>query len=166
MATGDKILLGNGVFTVGATPIALTRGGGSFTVEREIRDINADGDYGPVEGRVVVDSEIAKLTVNALDLFTAADMDLFFSGTSATTTTTTLWTGTLAFAAGDYVDVTWVGKTKDGKAVTITLENCLNRDNIEFTFEDKSEVIPTLTFTAHYSEAARTTPPWKVVFAA
>lgn len=166
MATADKILLGHGVFSVGATAIGLTRGGGSFSIEREFRDITADGDYGPIEGRVVVDREVAKLTVNALDMFTAADMEKFYAATDAATTTSTTWKGTLAIAAGDYVDVTWAGKTKDGKVVTITLENCLNRENLEWTFEDKNEVVPSITFTAHYSEATRTTPPWNVVFAA
>ena len=93
MATADKILLGNGVFSIGSTAIALTRGGGSFSIEREFRDIVADGDYGPVEGRVVIDREVAKLTVNALDMFTPADMEKYFAGTDATTTTTTTWTG-------------------------------------------------------------------------
>lgn len=166
MATADKILLGNGVFSVGGTAVALTRGGGSFSVEREFRDIVADGDYGSVEGRVVVDREVPKLTINALDMFTAADMEKFYAGTDAVTTTGTTWKGTLAIAAGDYVDVTWVGKTKDGKAVTITVENCLNRDNLEWGFEDKSEVVPSITFTGHYAEASRTTPPWSVLFAA
>lgn len=166
MATADKILLGNGVFTVGTTPIALTRGGGSFEVEREFRDIQADGDYGPVEGRVVVDREVAKLTVNGLDMFTAADMEKYFAATDVTTTTGSTWKGTLVIASTDYVDVKWEGKTKDGKAVTITLTDCLNRDNISFTFEDKNEVVPQLVFTAHYAEASRTTPPWTVLFAA
>ena len=166
MATADKILLGQGVFSIGVTPIALTRGGGSFTVEREIRDIVADGDYGPVKGRQVVDREVAKLTVNALDMFTPADMEKYFAGTDATTTTSTIWKGTLVIASGDYNDITWVGKTKDGKAVTITIEDALNRENIEWSLEDKNEVVPTITFTAHYDETTRTTPPWSVLFAA
>ena len=40
----QKIILGKGVFSIGDTPIALTRGGGQFTVEREVRQIEADGD--------------------------------------------------------------------------------------------------------------------------
>ena len=52
MATADKILLGYGVVSVGLTPIGLTRGGSVFTVEREYRNIEADGDKGPVKGRI------------------------------------------------------------------------------------------------------------------
>jgi hypothetical protein len=166
----QKILLGTGVFTVGGTAIALTRGGGSFVVEREYRHIDADGDFGFVEGRQEIDRENAKLTVNGLDMFTVANMPKFYPATTVTagageTPTIDTMTSSLTIAAGDYVDVTWVGKTRDGKAVTITIENGLNLTPLEWNLEDKSEVVPVMEFTAHYAAAARTTPPWKVVFA-
>lgn len=163
MATGDKIILGTGVFSVGATAIGLTRGGGTFSVERELRHIDADGDRGFVEGRQYVDREVPKLVVNGLDLFTAADLLKYYPALSNTTGTVT---GTLTVASGDYVDVTWVGKTKDGKAVTITVSNALNMANLEWGLEDKNETVATLEYTGHYTEAARTTPPWSVLFAA
>lgn len=161
MATAEKILLGYGVVSVGATPIGLTRGGSAFIVEREYREIGADGDRGPVQGRIVIDTERAKLTVNALELFTAADMTKYYPGMSVTTGT---MTSTMVIAAGDYNDVTWVGKTKDGKAVTIKVENAINMDNLEWTLEDKNEVVPSIGFAATYDEAARDTAPWDVVF--
>lgn len=68
-ASGE-IILGAGVFSVGGTDIALTRGGGSFSVEREYRNINADGDRGPVKGRVVMEGSIATLTMNSLQILT------------------------------------------------------------------------------------------------
>lgn len=161
MATADKILLGYGVVSIGATPIGLTRGGSAFVVEREFRPIEADGDKGPVMGRIVIDSEIAKLTVNALEMFTSADMDKYYPGLVDTTGTLT---SNMTIAAGDHNDVTWAGKTKDGKTVTIKVENAINMGNLEWTLEDKNEVVPSLEFTATYDEAARTTPPWNVVF--
>ena len=170
MATADKILLGYGVVTVGTVPIGLTRGGSVFTVEREIRPIEADGDRGPVKGRLVIDTETAKLTVNALELFNAADMDMYYPGISITpdsetTPTKNTMTGTLAIAAGDHNDVKWVGKTKDGKAVTINVENAINMSNLEWSLEDKNEVVPSIEFTATYDEATRNTAPWSVEFA-
>ena len=158
---GEKILLGYGVVTVGATPIGLTRGGSSFMVERELREIEADGDRGPVKGRIVIDREVAKLTVNALELFTATDITMYYPGIDITTST---MTGTLEIAVGDYNDVTWTGATKDGKSVTITITDALNMSNIEWTLEDKNEVVPSLEFTATYDEAKRNTPPYNVVF--
>lgn len=66
----DSILLGAGVVSIGGVDVALTRGGSKFTVEREFRDINADGDRGTVKGRVVMDAANATLTVNALTFLT------------------------------------------------------------------------------------------------
>lgn len=65
-----NIILGAGVFAIDGTDIALTRGGGSFNVEREFRQINADGDRGAVKGRVVMDASNATMTLNALQILT------------------------------------------------------------------------------------------------
>ena len=64
------ILLGAGVVSVGGVDIALTRGGSSLSIEREFREINADGDRGPVKDRVVMDGSRASLTLNALTFLT------------------------------------------------------------------------------------------------
>lgn len=159
----EKILLGYGTFSVGGTPIGLTRGGGSLTIEREFREIEADGDRGPVKGRVVIDREVARLTVNALDMFTSAEMVKYYPALVDTTGTLA---STLSIVAGDYNDVVWEGKTKDGKKVTITINDAINMGNIEWTLEDKNEVVPSLEFTAMYDELTRDTPPWNIVFEA
>lgn len=64
------IMLGAGVVSIGGTNVALTRGGSQFTVEREFREINADGDRGVVKDRVVMDASRATLTLNALTFLT------------------------------------------------------------------------------------------------
>lgn len=74
-AGNGEILLGVGRFYVGATEadaksVGLTRGGGSFMVEREYREINADDDPGKVEGRVDKTSGRPKLKLNALQWLT------------------------------------------------------------------------------------------------
>lgn len=166
----EKILLGFGVVTVGTTPIGLTRGGSSFVVEREYRNIEADGDRGIVKGRTVIDTENAKLTVNALELFKATDLKKYYPGMSITpdnaeTPTKNTLTSTLTIVEGDYNDVKWVGKTKDGKAVTINIKDALNLSNLEWGLEDKSEVVPSLEFAATYDEETKDTAPWNVEFA-
>ena len=62
------IILGAGKLYVDNNLIALSRGGGQFTVEREYRNINADGDRGPVKGRVVCEGATAKLSMNVLTM--------------------------------------------------------------------------------------------------
>ena len=70
-----EILLGVGKFHIGTTAadakyVGLTRGGGSFIVEREFREINADGDPGLVAGRIEKEMARPKLTLNALQWLT------------------------------------------------------------------------------------------------
>ena len=67
-AGAKEILLGLGVFAIDGEDVALVRGGGQFTVEREFRDIAADGDKGSVKDRVVIDTERAKLSMNVLTM--------------------------------------------------------------------------------------------------
>lgn len=55
-----------GKFYVDDNLVGLTRGGGSFVVEREYREIAADDDPGAVEGRITQDSGRPKLTMNVL----------------------------------------------------------------------------------------------------
>lgn len=69
-AGAGEIVLGAGTFFVDGVAIGLTRGGGAFNVEREYREINADGDRGAVKGRVVMESSRAKLSFNALTMLT------------------------------------------------------------------------------------------------
>lgn len=164
MAVGEKILLGAGTVTIGTTPIGLTRGGSAFLVEREIRPIEADGDKGPVKGREVIDREVPKLTVNALELFSATDMTKFYPALavdSTTDPTKPTITSTLTISDTDYNDVKWEGYTKSGKKIIITVMNATNLENIEWNFEDKNETVPQLVFTGHYTEEAPDTPPWK-----
>lgn len=161
--SGEKILLGAGVVTIGTTPIGLTRGGSIFLVEREIRPIAADGDMGPVVGREVIDREVPKLTVNALELFSSTDMKKYYPGLKLDVKDPTkpTITSTLKIDPTDYNDVKWEGVTKGGKKVVITVMNATNLENIEWKFEDKNETVPQLVFTGHYTDEAPTTAPWK-----
>lgn len=75
VAGNEEMILGVGKFYIGtsaedAQPVGLTRGGGSFVVEREYRDINADDDPGSVEGRISKDSARPKLKLVALQWLT------------------------------------------------------------------------------------------------
>jgi hypothetical protein len=165
--TAEKIMLGCGVVSVGGYPLGLTRGGSTFAVEREIRSIEADCDRGPVKGRVMIDTEVPKLTVNALEPFATDEIARYWPGLSLDSLNAAydVVTGTLTIAAGDYNDISFVGKTKDGQAVTIEIDDAINLANIEWALEDKNEVVPSLEFTGHYDETTRTTPPWRVKFA-
>ena len=70
-----EIILRVGAFYIGtnasdAKRVGLTRGGGSFVVERNYRDINADDDPGSVEGRIDKTEGRPKLKFTALQWLT------------------------------------------------------------------------------------------------
>jgi len=168
------IILGDGVFSVGAssstaTAIALTRGGGNFSVEREFRMIEADGDYGPVKERIRLIKEVAKLNMKNLEIV-PANMEDYYPAASAsatagsTTSTFTTRSLTTNVTSDDYQWVQWQGYNKAGRSVLITLENAINLENLSWDLIDKEEIINELTFQAAYLGTARTTVPWKVYF--
>lgn len=80
----DQVLLGAGVVSIGGVEVALTRGGSQFQVEREFRNINADGDRGTVKGRVVMDGAEPTLTLNALTFL--VNMSDVFAAINVSTT--------------------------------------------------------------------------------
>lgn len=164
MAAND-IILGDGVFAIGATPVGLTRGGGQFTIEREYKEIQADGDFGPVKGRIRKNRSVAKLAVNALEIL-PTNLTKFYPAMNITTSVgTDTITGNVDIKTTDYNTITWTGKTKGGRSVVITLQNAINLENLDWSMVDKDEIVPVLTFTATYDEATRTTEPWDIEFA-
>lgn len=161
-----NIILGNGVFSIGTTPIAITRGGGQFTVEREIRHIDADGDRGDIKGRHVVDKSVPKLIMNALEIIPANLIKMYPALKSTVSTGKTTITGTSTIIDTDYnAKVTWTGKTKAGKAVVITVENAINLENFDWELADKDEIVAELTYTGCYAEDSPVGyEPWNIEF--
>lgn len=163
-STATTILLGHGIFSIGTTPIALTRGGGKFTVEREYREIEADGYPGPIKGNIVIDKSNAKLEINQLSIV-PQDFSTYYPGLSVSTETegSVKIEGTTTIKDSDYQDsVTWTGKTREGKAVKITIKNAINLENIDWEMQDKSEVINKLTYNACFIEGELDKEPWEI----
>lgn len=167
--SAQNILLGKGVFYIGDIPIGLTRGGGQFTVEKEIRPIEADGDRGPVKGRIAQDKATPKLLMNSLEVINENIEKMYaaIKVTKNTETKKTIVTGSGQIKDADYQEfVKWVGKTKGGREVAIKVENAINLENFDWTMADKDEVISALTFTGCYEEdSAEDYEPWEIEFA-
>ena len=166
----DSIILGDGVFAITttsgatATDVGLTRGGGQFLVERDFRDIEADGDMGPVSTRVRIIREVPKLTIRGLELL-QTNITAFYPGTTMDNTNSTEWTPLLTMSTAMYnYAVTWTGETLGGKDVVITVKNAINRENIDWNMVDKEEIVPELTFTGHYESSTDRTAPWTVTW--
>lgn len=164
----NPIILGEGVFAINGTDVGLTRGGGQFVVEREYREVNADGDYGPVKGRIRKTRSVARLTMNLLEVV-VENLAQYWPATQVTQDagppTVDTFTAKAEVEDTDYAPtVTWTGKTDTGRSVVITLENAINLGNIDWTMTDKEEVVPQVVMTATYDPANRTQEPWKVEF--
>jgi hypothetical protein len=161
------IILGDGIFALDGTDIARTRGGGTFAIEREYREIEADGDYGPVKGRLRKIRSVAKLTLNALTIL-STNLDKFYPATEVDTSGAgvNVWKAKADIEDSDYQPtVSWTGFTKSGLQVYIELQDGINLENIDWSLVDKDEVVPQLVYTATYDENNRTVEPWNVEYA-
>jgi len=172
MAFPRDMMLGEGVFSYAAaastsamTEIGAVRGGGVFNVNRTFRRQVADGDFGPVKGRIAIDEEIATLTIRALEMLPAAIDDFYPALMSSAGANLTTLRSTLQVVDGDYKKVRFTGRTQGGNAVQITLDQAINMTPINWELLDKNEVVPELVFTACSLEASTTYPQWDVTFA-
>ena len=172
MSFPRDMILGEGIFSYGEalttttlTDIGAVRGGGALNIARTYRKREADGDFGFVKGRIAIDGETATLTIRSLEFLPAAMDDFYPAMTTATTTSVTTITGNVVVASGDYKKVQFTGKTDGGNAVTITLDNAINMNPLNWELLDKNEVVDELVFTACSLEASTTVPSWTIEFA-
>ena len=150
----QEIILGLGKFSIydGETkvPIAYTRGGGAFTVERVYRPITFDGlkAYASQE-MIVIDEENVNMEMNMLSIFTDSDLTFLYPAMKATTGadgTEITSNDDLAVKTDDYRKVEWAGITNTGKAIVITIENAVNVSNIDWSMQDRDEVLQTISY--------------------
>lgn len=165
MDKAKEILLSQGAFFVDETATLLTRGGGKFTVEKTLRNIVADGDRGPVKGRVRIDDMTVKMEMNILEVLTENLEELYVGvkkeiGADADRIS---YTGKFEIEDEEYKTIKWVGKTKAGKPIQIEIMNAINTENIDWTLVEKGEIVPKLTFVGHYEEGIEDVP-YKITF--
>ena len=145
--------------------LGATRGGGTFTITRSIRQVEADGTRYRFVGSEIVDSIDAYLSETLIEITPAhlkqvlGNADVVEDGLKTTIKLRT------AFEDDDYLqNVVWVGDTSEG-FVCIDLKNALNTADFTFTFADKNEGTVNVEYYAHqgdvndYDEA-----PFQIVF--
>lgn len=163
----NETLLGEGVFYVGEVPIGLTRGGGQFLVERETKQIEADGDRGYVKGRIRFTKIVPKLVINTLQII-GDNLPKMYPALKVTEEEDgkKIVTGTGEIVESDYHNVVkFVGLTDKGKEVVIKVENAINLENIDWSMVDKDEVVPVLTYTGCYEEESpKGYEPWSIEY--
>lgn len=130
--------------------IGATRGGGTFTVTREMRTPEIDGMRYPFVGGNFVDSVDANLTATLVEI-TPENIKLSLGSADVTTSgqVTTIKMHT-AIEETDYIEsIAWIGDISDGRYVVIVLKNALNTADFSLTFSDKSEGTIPLELHAH-----------------
>jgi len=170
-ANQDCVFLGAGAIyfnygEVSETLIGATRGGSTFSVDREIREVGQDGTYGMVKGMRRKSKIQPSMKIKAMELDTD-NYSKFFAGMTVTTTNPNYDTVTenVDIVTGDYLtNVAFVGENLNGEDIVIVLKNALGDGKIEFAIEDKSEIVPEVVFTGHYDSSDLRVVPYEIRF--
>lgn len=152
--------------TAGTDIIGATRGGGSFTVTRDIREPEIDGRRYPFKGGKFVDSADAQLSTTLVEITADNLVMALGSGKATTSGKKTKIEMNTAIGDADYIDsITWFGDMSDGRMVAITLFNALNTADLSLTFTDKGEGTLPIELHAHQEDVNDyDKAPFEIVF--
>ncbi len=150
--------------------LGATRGGSSFVIETEYRDMPVDGAKGPVKGGRRIVSVNAMLTVNFLEL-SAALLARVLPGSSiadfGSPKTHDEITRSLAIALTDFAtNIALVGEVTGGgvNAAEFVLDNALVDGNFELALTDGEEPVLAAQFKGHFDPASMHPEPWPIRF--
>ena len=152
--------------------LGATQGGNTFTVEREVKQIEMDGARGPVKGARRIISEKAILTVNLLEhstenwkmILTAADVTDVLDTDGVTKIADEIRTRQILDS--DYIkNIALVAEVSGtSQPVVIILYNALADDEIEMELAHTEEGVPEVAFAAHWDPADMETSPYAIRF--
>lgn len=138
-------------------PAGATRGGGTYTVEPTNKPIRFDGDRGEnTKGAKRIIEWVITIVANMLEI----DPENMKRIRPSVITQKAGSNGNpgykklrpkIDYEEEDYIDnVAYITKTHEGKLVAYVIENALGDGALSVAFEDKEEIVPEATFTAHF----------------
>lgn len=152
--------------TTGTNILGATRGGGSFTVTREMRTPEVDGKRYGFKGDTFIDSVEAQLSTTLIEITPDNLVNALGSATATTSGSKTTITLSTALDTNDYLtNLCWIGDLADGRYVLICLKNAINTADLTLTFSDKGE--GTLPVEFHARQASVNdydTAPFEIVY--
>ena len=162
-------------FTNFATPGTLmgaTRGGSTFTLEQEVRDMEVDGARGPMKESRRITMVKASLTCNFIEHTTESLKRAIVGATSAVFEVNhdKITRALTIDNAADYIDtVAILGDVSgDANGMGIVLKNAIADGNFELNMVDKDEGVVAVTFTAHFDPAVvgakDDSEPWEILW--
>lgn len=174
--TYRRFLIDAGAVHVGFTSIAspgtllgATRGGNTFTIEAEMKDMPVDGAKGRVKGHQRLTKVNASMTVNLVEI-TRANLLLALPGASAAnfpsvTPTHDEITRALQVALTDYkTNIALIGEVAGlSTPMVFIIENVLAAGGIEIGATDNEEAVLKITLNAHFDPEALDEEPWRIL---
>ena len=154
----------------GEAALGATRGGSTFAINTEYRDMPVDGAKGPVKGGRRITKVEAVMTVNMVEL-NATLIQKALPGSSVADYPSTpakthdKVTRALAIALTDYItNVAIVGEVSGAASTYFVgiLKNAIADGNLEVALVDNDESVLSLQFKAHFDPAAIDTEPWEI----
>lgn len=153
------------------TCLGATRGGSTFTIEPEIKDIPVDGAKGPVKGGRRITKINCKLTVNMLEI--SQDI-LLMALPGATVDPTTTFSPdhseirrSLQIALGDYIsNIVILAQMSGcpGHPIGFGIENALADGNFEVPLAPNEEAVISIQFTGHFDPSDLDKEPWFLLY--
>lgn len=136
--------------------------GGTFSVKREVRNIEVAGQLGRIKGLNRKIEIVPSLKLDAL----AVNYTNFAYGAGMTVTDTGAYhkiVEDVEIADTDYLtDITFVGNTHGGLGVIIIVYNALMVSNTQLEFASKKEIINGVEYDGCYDPTTLTTPPYEI----
>jgi len=144
--------------------IGATRGGATFTVEREDRDIEVDGARGPVKGLKRTITHTARLEVTLIEVSEQTFLDLT-RGTSSSDGTHLTFTPGNDITSGDfYMNIALIAEVMGtDDPIELRLLNSLAAQEWDIATDDDDEGEVSITFEAHYDPANLDDPPYRIL---
>ena len=138
----------------GTNILGMTRGGGTFTITREVRTPEVDGRRYAFKGDKFVDSMDGYLSGTLIEV-TPENIKRVMSTSDIVTSgaKTTITFHTAIDPDTDYIEhLCWVGDLADGRFVLIEIDNAFNTADFSLTFADKNEGTIPFEFHAHQGD--------------
>jgi hypothetical protein len=149
----------------GEALLGATRGGNSFAIEQEIKQMEVDGARGPVKGGARIVNVVAKITANFVELDHTLLSYMLVGSTLTDNTTYQTLNRALDIEDTDYfTNVAIVGELagNDSQAIVCYVKNPIATGNFEAGFNDKDEMVIPVEFTGSFTPADLDTEPWEI----
>lgn len=147
--------------------LGATRGGNTFSVEQEIRQMEFDGMRGVMVGSHRLLGSMPKITANIIQWNWQVFLDVLVGSTMEQVSTThkRITRSIKRLTASDYFkNIAIVGEctASENNLIACVINNVIQLENVEFPFNDKDETVASVTFTGCTDCSNMEKEPWYI----